>query len=235
MSLADPELLLRVWEAASTAPPLARPAVLAAGLDVEGALDLPLAELTALAAGAWRDAFGDRVDGVAVCGACGERLDVSVPVDALSEVPAATSVHVDTPGGGVVVRSLTLRDLLGAAGAADPAEALWTATVRDDDDRPVAMSAVDATARAAIDEAAEVLAGSAGLTVACGCPHCASPVRAPLDLGALLWERIQARVPAVLGEVAELAMAFGWSQHDVLAMSPVRRAAYLELARGAAS
>ena len=53
-----------------------------------------------------------------------------------------------------------------------------------------------------------------------------------VDVAALVWQRICLEVPAVLAEVAELSAAFGWSEADVLAMSRVRRDAYLALVRG---
>ena len=36
----------------------------------------------------------------------------------------------------------------------------------------------------------------------------------------------------LLGEVHELASAYGWREHDVLALSPWRRQAYLQMVRG---
>jgi hypothetical protein len=38
-------------------------------------------------------------------------------------------------------------------------------------------------------------------------------------------------VPSVLAEIAELAAAFAWSEAEILALSPPRRRAYLELLR----
>jgi len=40
-------------------------------------------------------------------------------------------------------------------------------------------------------------------------------------------------VQDLLGDVAELAAAFGWSESEVLALSEARRRAYLDLARRA--
>ncbi len=51
-----------------------------------------------------------------------------------------------------------------------------------------------------------------------------------LDVGALLWERVAQAAPVLLGEVAALARAFGWTEPDVLALGETRRHAYLALA-----
>ena len=45
-----------------------------------------------------------------------------------------------------------------------------------------------------------------------------------LDPAALLWQSVDAHAPALLAEVAHLAVVFGWSQESVLAMSHARRA-----------
>ena len=79
-ALRDQAQLLSAWEAAAALPPVARGAALVerAGLvdDLDAALDLPVGEGAALAARLYADAFGDEVDGLVTCGACGTVLDV---------------------------------------------------------------------------------------------------------------------------------------------------------------
>ncbi len=61
------------------------------------------------------------------------------------------------------------------------------------------------------------------------CPACAHRWQAPLDIASYLWSEIHAWAGRVLREVHALASAYGWREADILAMSPVRRQAYLEL------
>ena len=53
-----------------------------------------------------------------------------------------------------------------------------------------------------------------------------------LDVLDYLWREVDLAARRLIGEVAEIAAAFGWAERDILALSPVRRRSYLELARG---
>lgn len=236
-ALADPGRLLAAWEAGAGAPQVARGLVLAevAGAvdDLDAALDLPLAEQTCRLAQVYSQAFGAVVEATLQCAECSSLVEVQLPLSAFDPADGRTTATVALGNGGTaVVRALTGRDLLRAAEAADPAAELLAQTVTDADGRPIAAADMDGPARAAIDAAAEALAGGAALVVRATCPDCDADLTAPVDVASLLWERITAVAPAILAEVAELAAAFGWSERDVLALPAPRRAAYLEMARG---
>jgi hypothetical protein len=236
MSLRTRAGLLAAWEATVAVPELARgPALVAeAGLadDLDAALDLPLGESAALAARLHADAFGDEVDGLVTCEPCGTVLDVSVP---LAELPAprGDATVVVAPGGELRVRAPTTRDLLAARDSPDPAQALLAACVTGAGGAPADPDALDEASLALVDDAAEELAGAAAIVVRVACPECGAAVAAPLDVGALLAERVARAAAEALGEVAELAAAFGWSEAEVLALTPLRRRAYVDLVRGA--
>jgi hypothetical protein len=236
MSLRTRAGLLAAWEATVAVPELARgPALVAeAGLadDLDAALDLPLGESAALAARLHADAFGDEVEGLVTCEPCGTVLDVSVP---LAELPAprGDATVVVAPGGELRVRAPTTRDLLAARDSPDPAQALLAACVTGAGGAPADPDALDEASLALVDDAAEELAGAAAIVVRVACPECGAAVAAPLDVGALLAERVARAAAEALGEVAELAAAFGWSEAEVLALTPLRRRAYVELVRGA--
>jgi len=65
------------------------------------------------------------------------------------------------------------------------------------------------------------------------CPACDATWQAPFDIGAFLWTRIEADALRLLSEVRELAVCYCWSEAEILSLSPARRSAYLQLARGA--
>ncbi|MER6161660.1 hypothetical protein ABT147_40150 [Streptomyces sp. NPDC001868] len=233
-NLADPAYLLTAWEQALAVPPVARVTVLLhlAGLvdDLDEALDSATGRCSALAAEAHRIAFGRDVDGLVHCPACGELLEARVRLPSSADVPVAEPPA--DPGevrvGGYAVRAPTVRDLLAAA--VDPGEAravLLTRCVRRLDGRPFDPSALTSDEKSRVDEAAERLAGDADVVLCAECPACAGCVVATLDLGAMLWDQVEAAAPALIAEVAALARAFGWSERAVLAMSPTRRQRYL--------
>jgi hypothetical protein len=70
-------------------------------------------------------------------------------------------------------------------------------------------------------------AASVGFEIAC--PACAHAWHAPFDIAAALWSELQSAAERTLLEVDALARAYGWSETEILALSPMRRLAYLQL------
>jgi hypothetical protein len=199
--------------------------------DLSDALDLPLGVAAAAAAALYAATFSGAVQTVLACSTCGALLDLTVPLAAAAEPPDRDSATVHVASRTVVVRAPTTRDLLVAAAAADPCAALLGCCVSESDGSAVDAADLPADLRGAVDAVAEELSGPASLLVSATCPECADTVRGSVDVVGLLWERIHLAAPSVLVEVAELAAAFGWREPDVLALSPLRRQAYLDLVR----
>jgi hypothetical protein len=229
--LATAAEMLAAWEAASEAPPAARTAVIVhrAELadDLDAALDLPLGAVAVMAAHVHEEAFGPMVDGVLHCEACGEELDVTVPLGELAEDGTDAAKEVAD----LTVRAPTTRDLVAVATAEDPSRALMSRCVHNGDGAAIDPDALDPDVIADVDAAAEELAGAAGLMLRGSCPACGEKATAPLDIGMLLWEQVTRSAHALLAEVAELGAAFGWSEEEILGLTPLRRRAYLQLAR----
>lgn len=230
--LSDPRDVLTVWESAADVTPAARGAALAHQLgfaaDLDTALDLSLAECASISVRAFIESYGTKVDGVVRCTTCGETLEVQMPLDGLDlETIASPTETVTTTVGDVKVRSPTTRDLLLAGSSESPVEALLVRCVSSPEGRPVQVDLLSVNDRATVDAACERLSGLAGVVLATECPACGATVQAGIDPAALWWQRIQESARRVVAEVSALAGAFGWSESDVLAMSPGRRAAYL--------
>ncbi|MFZ3493223.1 hypothetical protein ACODT5_08325 [Streptomyces sp. 5.8] len=238
--LSDPARLLAAWEHAVSVPAAARGAVLVchggfAG-DLESVLGLSVGEVGVLAGRLYAEEFSETVEALLPCAGCGEVLDVRLPLAALSAVAPGRDCRVLTPDGGeLTVRALTTRDLLAAGRAAEPAAELLSRCVSDAEGVPVDPAALMPEVAAEVDAAAERLAGAAAAVVRTGCPDCGAEALVPVDIGALLWERVASVASALISEVAALAAAFGWREADVLGLSPVRRGMYLQLARGGAA
>ena len=77
---------------------------------------------------------------------------------------------------------------------------------------------------AAADPFAETL-------MALHCPDCGVDWQVAFDMAAFLWEEIENRVRQIFVSVHTLAAAYGWTEREVLSLSPGRRAMYLELAQ----
>lgn len=69
----------------------------------------------------------------------------------------------------------------------------------------------------------------ANLRLELSCPACNHSWQAAFDIVSFFWNEIGAWAVRMLREVHALASAYGWREADILAMSPRRRQAYLEL------
>jgi hypothetical protein len=63
--------------------------------------------------------------------------------------------------------------------------------------------------------------------VHCACPACGAPQEVTVDLEGLALARLAARQRALLREVHCMAGHYGWTEQEVLALAPSRRARYL--------
>ncbi|HMO47491.1 MAG TPA: hypothetical protein PKB14_15850 [Rubrivivax sp.] len=86
----------------------------------------------------------------------------------------------------------------------------------------------EAAAAAALAQADPLVSFS----VACACPCCGVAAEPEIDLEGLALQRLAARQRGLLHEVHALASHYGWTEAEVLAVPPARRAKYLELIEG---
>lgn len=84
----------------------------------------------------------------------------------------------------------------------------------------------------ALSDAARARDPLVALTLGAECPHCHKPQEVAVDLEGLVLARLSNRQRALLSEVHRLATRYGWSERQVLAVPPRRRAAYVALIDG---
>jgi len=146
-----------------------------------------------------------------------------------------TETDTDAPphaeAAGLRLRAPSLRDLAAVAAlqAEDAARRLLARCTLAG-----AVDTLDAATRAQAEAALETLDPQADLALALRCAACGQEDVATLDPAALLWDEIASRARALLQQVHQLASAYGWSEPQVLALPPARRAHYLALIGGAA-
>ena len=75
------------------------------------------------------------------------------------------------------------------------------------------------------DRLAEVLVDVA-------CPECGVSFVADLDPIGFVWAGVESQARRTLRQVDVLARAYGWTEREILALSPARRSAYLAIVRG---
>jgi hypothetical protein len=94
---------------------------------------------------------------------------------------------------------------------------------------PVDVSGLPPAVLDCVSRHLEATDPGAGVVFTVTCPRCDAQWSAPLDVGELLWQKVQSAAERVLLDVDALARSYGWTELDVLRLSPLRRAAYLQL------
>jgi hypothetical protein len=183
------------------------------------------------------EVFGGHVGALVDCPKCSERLELSFEL---------AEVRVASPGGvnaaltasheqyQVEFRLPNSRDLLALMGPEDlekkrvrlleriilRAQCVGSSIGAQELPEDL-ISAMEAEMQAA-DPQAEIILRSC-------CQSCGHEWNALFDPGAFLWKQVDAWAIRVLEEVHLLATAYGWGEADILAMTPWRRHAYLEM------
>lgn len=222
--------LLALWERGATLHPIDRCALLAAVAWRDGSADsvadLPLGTVNEHLLRLREACFGPRIEAHADCPRCGQRLSFALDTRVLLE--GADGARRPAPGAlDPGLRPPSLRDLAAVADAQDATEAARRLLERC---LPGGTgAALNRDSLADIDAALDAVDPRADLSLALTCPDCGHSGSARLDPGALLWDELAASAQALLADVHRLARAYGWTEDQVLALGPVRRAHYLSL------
>lgn len=179
--------------------------------------------------------IGELLDCVVTCPSCEEQMSIEVTVAELCgadlDDTEPDTVQITRGGITVVARPLTPADLDAAAGAASLDAARWkliercvlavSPDVPVSDLEPELIAAIGC----GIDEADPLVDPMLALV----CPECDTGFVAGLDVTSFVYNELAARGSRLLYEVDALAQRYGWSESEILALSPERRARYVEL------
>lgn len=219
--------LLDTWDAGAGRHPMDRALLmlaLAGHAPAEALADVPLGQRNWALMRLRRQRFGDHLSVWLDCDACGERMALELAAD---DLPAPSDTGAEIEVEGRRFRRPTTRDLAALADEADAASAarrLFRACAVDAEALPDdPLDAMLVAVEQALDEADPW----ADLTLVADCPACGRRHEAALDVPGLLWDEIEAAAHGLLDDVHALASAYGWSERDVLSLSPARRAAYM--------
>jgi hypothetical protein len=224
--------ILAVWETGQGQHPVDRALTM-----LEPALpDSDRAALAALPVGR-RDSLlfrlreavlGSRLRGLADCPKCRCRVEFTLQTDILcSDTPVATEHILKLAQHDVRFRLPDSFDLARAAACEDVSTARAEIARRCllDQDASRALTEPEIEQLAAAIERADP---QAEVLLDLRCPECANEWQTVLDIASFLWQELTAMSRDMLEEVALLARAYGWSERDILTMSPTRRRLYLE-------
>lgn len=196
--------------------------------------------------------FGPQMEGVAACPACGEWLELTLGVaELLAQFPDEPSVAGGhEPDGREAAGAFALDgyeihyrlphslDLVEVTGVGDPDAVRRALLVRCVVAATVAgqpVTAADLPERVAhgLVEALAQADPLGDIQLALACPACGHEWTAPFDMASYLWAEVDDWAKRMLRDVHTLASTYGWREADILALSPWRRQAYLDLIAGA--
>jgi hypothetical protein len=245
MRLPSASELVALWESGLGLTPIERGLRLLAALFPEVS-DEELANYTIGERDAWlltlrEQLFGAEVASVATCPQCGEPLELNFSVPTVRTPAGSAGQHrevvVHAEGYAIRCRLPTSADLLavaGIGGAESAQQALFgrciLAVAADGTaEAPSSPQQLPTGVAAAIVEQMAQADPQADVRLALICPACSHQWLAQFDILAFLWDELADWVQRTLREVHRLAMAYGWREADIMAMSAWRRQWYLQL------
>lgn len=243
MTLPPVAELLTTWERGAQQPWARRALGLLhafhPGADIDELARLSIGERDARLLSARAALFGSRVDCLASCPRCGERLEASFTIDDIRTPapppPAAGQPHhVDVDGYEVTFRLPDSNDILALQSSGDsgsPEGQLLASCLLEarQDAHVIAGDAIPGEVLAVVAQQLAHADPQADVQLALECAACSHRWHSTFDIVAHLWAEVDAWAKRRLEEVHSLASAYGWHERDILAMSPTRRGVYLDL------
>jgi hypothetical protein len=178
--------------------------------------------------------FGSSMVAHVTCPACSRELELSFSArDIRVEAPPSTlSLSMSVDDHEVEFRLPNSGDLCAIANAASLARlqlferCLLSATCKG---VRVSADAVSPEVISAVSDRMAEIDPQADVQLALACPDCGHAWQSPLDIVSYLWTEIHSWATRMLREIHLLASTYGWRESDILALSPARRRAYLEI------
>jgi hypothetical protein len=233
MASLSPHGVLSAWERGLHAHPVDRALVMLAaafpGAATDDLASLSVGERDARLLAVREETFGPRLESLAQCPACGERLEFALSTTDLKvdlpDPPPLLEVHLGEER--LAFRLPNSYDLAAVAHCADPNEArllLARRCLLDADLSQLPSGAIEdlSSKVAACDPQSDILLDLA-------CPSCGHAWQVVFDIGPFLWEEVSGEALRLVQEVHTLARVYGWSEADILSMSPARRRLYVDL------
>lgn len=233
--------LLDIWDRGLKAPPVERAQLLLSGANP----DRTPAELSRLCIGK-RDAlllemlekyFAINIPARSVCPGCGMDLELNLclqDLKAQSSIDAELSGILNVHGYEAEFRLPDSLDLYATSQCSDLESARkmlidrCVSKVRKYGE-PCNVADLPLLIQEAISSRMGELDPQANIGINLTCPSCQQKWTSSFDVVLFLWSHVDAWARRTLWEVHLLAASYGWSEADILAMSQLRRQAYMEM------
>lgn len=169
--------------------------------------------------------FGPRLACVSACPQCGEEVEMEFSTRDLAGGPAPENGFID---GAARFRLPNTLDLIAACQAGSPEAGRSLLVERCIEG---AASLPEPTLAVVLTEM-EQADPQARMELDVSCPVCRTSWLELFDIVPFLWRELEAQAKRIFREVHTLASVYGWSEHDILAMSMWRRQLYMAMVGG---
>ena len=233
--LSQPELL-EFWERGVEQRPVERTLALLRRTCEEDPAQFTWGECSARLFQLRAQIFGNEISAVVKCPKCGEGLEITFRIPGNADLRAGwrDALALSVNGFDATFRLPTLLDLNETQRGEDKEEAqnaLLRRCILDVNRASKAVSAEELPEEfvRAISEAMAGADPDAEVRLPLHCAQCHHDWKEDFDIESFFWTEIQAWSGRMLNEVHRLAAAYGWSEAEILQLSPLRRHVYLNL------
>jgi hypothetical protein len=227
--------LLAVWERGlgetSVARGLALLELVSSDMCAEALAELSLGKRDRMLLDLREFLFGRRIIGLIECPACGDTLETEVTTTDLRAIPPDEAPAVSRSNYELRLHLLNSRDQI-AAERARPEERgrllleRCIASARFSGE-PIPVAELPDEIIEAVESRIAELDPQADVQLALSCPACGHQWQSSFDILSFLWAELGEWAARMLRDVHVLAAAYGWSERDILALSPARRRYYI--------
>lgn len=177
--------------------------------------------------------FGRTIVGLVDCPACGDTLETAAATGDLRAARIDEPAELSQANYDLRLHLLNSRDEI-AVERARPEERRQLLLERcvasaNFSGEPTPVAALPAEIIEAVEDRIARLDPQADVQLALSCPACGHQWQTAFDILSFLWTELGQWATRTLREIHILASAYGWSERDILALSPVRRRHYIAM------
>lgn len=211
------------------------------GLTAEQCLSLPVGQRDRVLLSAYKRNFSAALEVLDECDDCGEAIEFSLRVDELLSAHDGTmpeKLRIEADGWTIdcaPLHSLAIIRAQHDAIAADDVRSIGKHVVEHliegvhRGDKPQTTDDLPQHVFEQVAEGCYAADPFAEISVQPRCPECGLEWTAVIDVTEFVKQRVNTLAQKLLLQIHRLALFYGWGEQAILALTPARRAAYLEL------
>ncbi len=243
MNPLSPYDILKAWEQGHGRVPFEKALLLARLAQPETSDDqlaaVPVAERDLLLLDLREQTLGPQLNAFAVCPGCRQELEFPLDIPEIKEKLSLPAVQFQEAAIGKFrfrLRRPSSADLAAVASTGDPQAARLALAARcvqeaSRDGVAIDVQDVPKPTLSRLADHLDELEDPAEILVDLCCPACAHAWQVAFDIASFFYAELTVLAQRLLEDVHVLASTYGWSERDILTLSPARRQFYLERAQ----